>query len=324
MKRLFHKKWLLAVTVVVIALSAFPVVVVELTPENCISREWVNTYRQIVLGLWELGLFMTVLIKTFTAKSKASSFVLRLIHKAIMILLTLCVFYTMLVAFLLSFSWNIEVEDYGTTVLVKQLVWKDEPQYALYQKEGPFYMRWMHPIEKYPQTPELPQPETESNAGGTVPPVETDHLPDENTDDSNPISTEESDKLKRKQIAKGMKLVAEHLPEEYTKNPDQQNRKFKVPREQYTAKGETELVVYEDEHCVRYIRYDRQSKNKQCLLYVLYSNEKATEGSYGLIDARILDIYAYSMEDETVIASGRKRWSDPGTKEYQEITGEVY
>ncbi len=43
-----------------------------------------------------------------------------------------------------------------------------------------------------------------------------------------------------------------------------------------------------------------------------------------MIEAKILDMYTYSLEDDQVIVSGKMKWSDLESQEYQEFTGEVY
>lgn len=62
--------------------------------------------------------------------------------------------------------------------------------------------------------------------------------------------------------------------------------------------------------------YDRPSKNGLCELFVLY---RAKEGSD---DEAIVDMYAAEPDTGEVARSGRKAWSDVGTKAYRDLTGE--
>ena len=62
--------------------------------------------------------------------------------------------------------------------------------------------------------------------------------------------------------------------------------------------------------------YDRPSKNGSCELLVLY---RSVEGSD---NEAIVDMYAVENATGKVVASGKKTWSDVGTKEYREMTGE--
>ena len=82
------------------------------------------------------------------------------------------------------------------------------------------------------------------------------------------------------------------------------------------------MSVYEDDDKVRFLVYDRVSKNEKCLLYVYHEADKASDGSYSLQEARILDMYAYVIDTGEVIDSGRQAWGDVGTSEYREATGE--
>ena len=47
---------------------------------------------------------------------------------------------------------------------------------------------------------------------------------------------------------------------------------------------------------------------------------RAVQGDGG--DAQIIDVYAYDEESGAVVASGKKSWSDSGTQEYRDLTGE--
>lgn len=62
--------------------------------------------------------------------------------------------------------------------------------------------------------------------------------------------------------------------------------------------------------------YDRPSKNGLCELFVLY---RSIEDSS---DEAIVDMYAAEPDTGEVVRSGRKAWSDVGTKAYRDLTGE--
>lgn len=90
----------------------------------------------------------------------------------------------------------------------------------------------------------------------------------------------------------------------------------------YNAKGNLYIelgnqVSEEDGKTYSYrLVYDRTSENGACELLVLY---RALEGSD---NEAIVDMYAVETATGKVVASGRKAWSDVGTKEYREMTGE--
>lgn len=62
--------------------------------------------------------------------------------------------------------------------------------------------------------------------------------------------------------------------------------------------------------------YDRPSRNGACELLVLYRTAEGSDSE------AIVDMYAVETATGKVAASGRKAWSDVGTEEYREMTGE--
>lgn len=88
------------------------------------------------------------------------------------------------------------------------------------------------------------------------------------------------------------------------------------------AKGNERLVLSETSSQVEYVLFDRRSANEKCLLYARYRADKGADGSWASADAQIIDIYAYDEGSGAVVASGKKSWSDSGTQEYRDLTGE--
>ena len=84
----------------------------------------------------------------------------------------------------------------------------------------------------------------------------------------------------------------------------------------FNAKGNLYIDLGTKEEYQYLLVYDRISKNGSCKLFVLYRSSEDSSN-----DA-IVDMYAVEEETKKVIASGKKRWSDVGTKEYRELTGE--
>lgn len=92
--------------------------------------------------------------------------------------------------------------------------------------------------------------------------------------------------------------------------------------ESFTAKGMPRILLSEDENTVRYLLYDRKSDNGQCGIYVYYEADKQPDGTWQPAEARICNMYAYVYEDGRVITADRTSWSDAGTDEYRQATGE--
>lgn len=70
--------------------------------------------------------------------------------------------------------------------------------------------------------------------------------------------------------------------------------------------------------------YDRISKNGTCELFVLYK-EHYVEDDFGNSvndTTEIIDMYAVETATGKVVAANKQTWSDLGTEEYRELTGE--
>ena len=53
-----------------------------------------------------------------------------------------------------------------------------------------------------------------------------------------------------------------------------------------------------------------------------YEADKQPDGTWQPAEARICNMYAYVYEDGRVITADRTSWSDAGTDEYRQATGE--
>ena len=87
----------------------------------------------------------------------------------------------------------------------------------------------------------------------------------------------------------------------------------------YTAQGTPELVISSGSEESTYILFDRESANGQCALYVFY---RSSAESGGDLYPQIVEMYAYEYASGRVITADRHDWSDAGTDEYREATGE--
>lgn len=90
----------------------------------------------------------------------------------------------------------------------------------------------------------------------------------------------------------------------------------------YNAKGNSRVILKENEEIIEFLVYDRLSENEKCELYVLYRSKKNADGSWYPSEAEILDIFAYNMSTKDVVSSGKTSWSATGSERYYEVTGE--
>ena len=79
----------------------------------------------------------------------------------------------------------------------------------------------------------------------------------------------------------------------------------------FNAKGNLYIDLGTKEGYQYLLVYDRISKNGSCKLFVLYRSSGDSSNDV------IVDMYAVEQETKKVIASGKRRWSDVGTKEYR-------
>ena len=90
----------------------------------------------------------------------------------------------------------------------------------------------------------------------------------------------------------------------------------------YNAKGDEQVILSQDSEKVVLLIYDRESANGACALFALESCPVKGYGSWSIEEATLLDEYAYAYETGEVIASGKTSWSDAGTQEFRDATGE--
>ena len=88
------------------------------------------------------------------------------------------------------------------------------------------------------------------------------------------------------------------------------------------AKGDEQIILSKDSEKVVLLIYDRESANGACALFALESCPVEDYGSWSIDNASLLDEYAYVHETGQVIASGKTSWSDAGSQEFRDATGE--
>ena len=104
----------------------------------------------------------------------------------------------------------------------------------------------------------------------------------------------------------------------YEKYSDATAGKFEV---YYGAsESSSRCILSESDNSVEYIVYDGKLENGKCGLYVRYRTEKGGGGTYDYGSAEIEDIYAYVFSSGEVISSGKTKWEDTGTDEFERAT----
>ncbi|WP_155885140.1 hypothetical protein [Ligilactobacillus ceti] len=91
-------------------------------------------------------------------------------------------------------------------------------------------------------------------------------------------------------------------------------------RQDYNAQGQPIGIVFENQHHINYLLFDKKSSNQKCLLYIYYQSQKNSDGSYSPSEAEFLNSYAYNINTQKVVASGQKDWSDQPTQAFLNMT----
>lgn len=92
-------------------------------------------------------------------------------------------------------------------------------------------------------------------------------------------------------------------------------------REDYDAKGNSRIILFEDFEHIDYLVYDKDSTNGNCAIYVYYSSNKDENGSWSPMDAEIKDFFAYEYKTGKVVRGNKHDWSQAGSQEYVDIIG---
>ena len=82
-------------------------------------------------------------------------------------------------------------------------------------------------------------------------------------------------------------------------------------------------TIHESNSDIAYLQYDRDSKNGNCGLYVVFKAIKSLDGRWSPYDTQMQNIYAYEYNTGTIVKSDKASWSDAGSEEYRTLTGEL-
>ena len=82
------------------------------------------------------------------------------------------------------------------------------------------------------------------------------------------------------------------------------------------------MISEEGAYATRTLVYDRVSKNGECLLFVYYEEYYDESGQRTDLSTKILNFYGIDRKTGKVIPGDKTSWSQVGSKEYREATGE--
>lgn len=188
----------------------------------------------------------------------------------------------------------------------------------LYEGAGPFYLHYLRPMtdgedtnpniseEEWKTAREADNQEPDNNSGSDT------SWEDSSGDGALSDGISSSEDIAAQQIETGYRMI-------YNAYFAAQGDSFE---KEYDAKANSYVVLSEDSSSIRYLMYDRDSKNGKCGLYVCYEADKGSDGSWSSLDAAILDMYAYEYSTGIIADSGKTAWADVGSEEYKALTGE--
>ena len=282
-----------------------------------VLRTWVNDLYFITAILWLVILIYAGILRIYRTneggRKRAVKVILNIVTVTAALLGTLAIGYVTL-AYLFTVP-NLVRNDNGTyTVSVTSYAGTET---FLYEGAGPFYLHYLRPMtdgedtnpniseEDWKAAREAENQALSDNSGSDV-------SSEASSGETSEGSTSSQEDLAAQQIETGYRMI-------YNAYFAAQGDSFE---KEYDAKANSYVVLGEDSSSIRYLMYDRDSKNGNCGLYVSYETQKNSDGSWSPSDAAILDMYAYEYSTEIIADSGKTAWADAGSKEYQALTGE--
>lgn len=171
--------------------------------------------------------------------------------------------------------------------------------------------------------------ESETENGESIPAVESEspveEVDDGSTDEDAYLTAEErAETAAQTRRKEELLLIAQYLAD--SGNLDSTGLEALEPTE--SAKGTVYVILWsepweEDETVTVRGRlvYDRESDNGECDIFVYYEDYIASDGSEAK-STTILEFYAVNQQSGEVIPGDKHSWSDVGSAEYREATGE--
>lgn len=309
-------KWKFIICAIALAvLTGVFLLVLYTVPEGLVLQSWVMKVGIIGIILWQAWIIWAAYLLctrvfsnslTRAAKYTGRAFSVILSITAVAVLAVLCFAFMVLS--------DTDTDNGNGTITVADSGFLQETKYSLWKKEGILYRRYLR----------------ESAGGEDIDPSMTmflrEHYPEryekkeqikEQEQEAPQVIPKEPDsydyEVEFLGIADGMTAIYHEIADD---NPGYGYHAG------MTAKGVPKAVCYEDDEIVRFLIYDCVSENNQCFLYVYYESDKESDGTYNLSGDRILDRFAYVIDERKVVSAGITSWSDQGSDEYREVVGE--
>ncbi|MCC8181810.1 MAG: hypothetical protein LIO45_02345 [Clostridiales bacterium] len=200
---------------------------------------------------------------------------------------------------------------------------------SYYEADGLFLRHYYGPVESGDEESKASAVESETENGESASAVENES-PFEKADDGSTgkdahlTAEERAEAAAQTRQKEELLLIAQYLAD--SGDLDSTGLETLEPTE--SAKGTVYVILWsepwaEDETVTVRGRlvYDRESANGKCDIFVYYEDYVTSDGSEAKSTA-ILEFYAVNQQSGEVISGDKHSWSDMGSAEYREATGE--
>lgn len=200
---------------------------------------------------------------------------------------------------------------------------------SYYEADGPFLRHYYGPVESGDEESKASavESETEDNESTSATENESpvEKAGDGATDEDTYLTAEErAETAAQTRRKEELLLIAQYLAD--SGDLDSTGLEALEPTE--SAKGTVYVILWsepweEDETVTARGRlvYDRESANGECDIFVYYEDYIASDDSEAKSTA-VLEFYAVNQQSGEVIPGDKHSWSDVGSAEYREATGE--
>lgn len=312
---LIQKIIILLISIIAIA-SIIYEAFLRIVPPGLGIRSWYQTIEYVIIILWIIIIPITTVIVCIALSKKLKKTIEKIIISLLSIFLcSISIWLLLMLGFYNLFHIEEEFDNGNGTITVRQNDFLGESYYYLWKNEGFIYRSFIRrsfdlkdidpnmTIEEYF---EINYPYSPNNA------LMEETITNDALLENDSLNIVENQTEFESEID-GLVSVYEFI------SSDKDGYNFSLSSDTH---GNPKAYIYSDDSVIRFLIYDRKSKNQKCNLYVLYEAKKNSEGTYITDDAYILGMFAYDTDFGEVIDSGKTNWSDIGTEKYRNATGE--
>ena len=307
----------------------------HLLPIGYEYREWLDIlgYYGVLVGAFFYATL--IIVKLYLLMNRNSSQMTVRIVSTIVLVVCIILELIMLLLFVFSdmISFKAESSQADGTLYIREQNFLDPEIHYVCAKKGPLFRKRLYYEEDGDGGAKIDSDKDnhaveKGKVEGNLNSEDKKTLDDKNDIDSN-NNSDDKKSLADLQLSRDEERIANDYEAIYNYDYKETGS---APQYQYSAKGELYAVLGEYAYtgssyagkavkAQKRLVFDRDSANKKYDLVVCYEDYFDATGNK-LEDSSIVEFYAVSKDDQTVIAADKHAWADPGSKEYQNATGE--